>query len=62
MIFVPNLCTVKTYMVTAKSDRNLHKYGINWCNMHNLNLNLLDQRGPKTKNLFIENFLKNYVP
>ena len=57
MVFVPNLFTVKTYMVKVKSDRNLHRYRINWYNMYNLNLDLLDQSGPKQKNLFIENFL-----
>ena len=30
MAFVPNLCTVKTNMVKTKSNRNLHKYRINW--------------------------------
>ena len=33
MVFVPNLYTVKTYMVKTKSNRNLHKYIMNWYNI-----------------------------
>ena len=32
MVFVPNVCTMKRYMVKTKSNRNLHKYRINWYN------------------------------
>ena len=42
-------------MLKTESNGNLHKYGI----QHNLNLDVFDQSGPKTKNLFIEYFLKN---
>ena len=33
MDFIPNLCTVKTYKVKTKSNRNLHKYRMNWYNI-----------------------------
>ena len=35
MVFVPKLCTVKTYiyMVKTKLNRNLQKYGMNWYNI-----------------------------
>ena len=33
MVFVPNLRTVKTYMVQTKSNKDLHKYRMNWYNI-----------------------------
>ena len=52
MVFVPNFCTVKMY---GKNSFKQHSTQI-WNKMvqYNLNLNLLDQIGPKAKNLIIE--------
>ena len=55
-MLVPNVCT-DTY------GENSVKYQSTqiWNELQgNLNLDLLDQSRPKTKNLIIENFLKSY--
>ena len=55
MVFVPNICTVKTYGKTSVKYKSTQI----WKEVvQHLNLDLLDQSRPKTKNLFIECFLK----
>ena len=56
MAFVPNISTVKTYGKTSVKYKSTQIW--NELVQH-LNLDLLDQSRPKTKNLFIEYFLKN---
>ena len=59
MVFVSIVCTVKAYGKTSLK----YKSAQIWNELvQHLNLDLLDQSRPKTKNLFIEYFLKNYVP
>ena len=59
MVFVPIVCTVKAYGKTSVK----YKCTQIWNELvQHMNLDLLDQSRPKTKNLFIEYFLKNYVP
>ena len=56
MVFIPNICTVKTYGKT--SDK--YNFTQIWNELvQHLSLDLLDQSRPKTKNLFVEYFLKN---
>ena len=56
MVFVPNICAVEIYGKTSVKQKSTQIW--NELVQHNLNLNLLDQSGPKTKNLFTEFFLK----
>ena len=56
MVFVPNICTVKTYGKTYVKYKSTQIW--NELTKH-MNLDLLDQSIPKTKNIFIEYFLKN---
>ena len=56
MVFIPNICTAKTYGKT--SDK--YNFAQIWNELvQHLSLDLLDQSRPKTKNLFVEYFLKN---
>ena len=56
MVFVPNICTVKACGKTSVKGKSTQI----WNELiQYLNLDLLDQSRPKTKNLFIEYFLKN---
>ena len=55
MVFVPIVCTVKAYGKTSVKYKSTQIW--NELVQH-LNLDLLDQSRPKTKNIFIEYFLK----
>ena len=55
MVFVPNVCTVETYGKTSVKYKSTQIW--NELVQH-LNLDLLDQSRPKTKNLFIDYFFR----
>ena len=56
MVFSPNVCTVKTYDKNTVKQKSSQIW--NELVQHNLNLDLLDQSRPKSKNLFAEYFFK----
>ena len=56
MAFVPNVCTVKTYSKNSVQHQSTQI----WNELVQRNLNIrIYENGQKTKNLFIEYFLKN---
>ena len=56
MVFVSNVCPAKTYGKNSVKQKSTQIW--NDLVQHNLNLDLLDQSGPKTTNLFIGYFFK----
>ena len=59
MVFVPNICTVKTYGKTSVKYKSTQIW--NELVQH-LNLDLLDQSRPKTKYIYIKYFFTKQVP